>query len=361
MKTSMQAESPDEASLALGAAVFGKLSMVDRTPHAITLACGEELGSLRVKILAVNEFDSDRKRMSIVVQLPDGRFTLWVKGADSSMFPLSKVDQTVLSTKEAVNYFSSEGLRTLVFAKRELTREELFGLGEAGQEAFDAFQASSSPSSDIRGGGWMDDYHDAISSVKDRRKRLAAVAESIEKRMTVLGCVGIQDELATNVGETIDILKEAGIKIWMLTGDKAETAISVGRACHLIPPSTPNNPCDVEKLTGMTDENELRQRLQDILYSLISSQEIDSEEYMASSVNLFRANKGSESSKQTKGNDQNTVSSSFPFHPYSYGNTSNHPQWQQQGSINQQTAPSSRRETEEQRRRRLEQQSRSWS
>lgn len=53
----------------------------------------------------------------------------------------------------------------------------------------------------------------------------------IETDLLLLGGTAIEDKLQDNVGQTIKQLKETGIKIWVLTGDKVETAINIGYAC----------------------------------------------------------------------------------------------------------------------------------
>lgn len=60
------------------------------------------------------------------------------------------------------------------------------------------------------------------------------IQEEIEKNLVLVGATAIEDKLQDRVGETIDALKEAGIKVWVLTGDKVETAINIGFACKLL-------------------------------------------------------------------------------------------------------------------------------
>lgn len=81
---------------------------------------------------------------------------------------------------------------------------------------------------------WLKLYHNASLVTKDREKRTEEAAEIIEQELTVIGVTGIYDQLGDLVPETIALLLEAQIKIWILTGDKQETAINVAKSCRLI-------------------------------------------------------------------------------------------------------------------------------
>jgi len=78
----------------------------------------------------------------------------------------------------------------------------------------------------------------ALGATTDREKTLAEVYEEIERDLEVLGGTAIEDKLQDGVPETIAILRAAGIKVWMLTGDKQETAINIGHTCNLFGPDT---------------------------------------------------------------------------------------------------------------------------
>ena len=81
---------------------------------------------------------------------------------------------------------------------------------------------------------WQERYFAAKTALQGREERLAAVAEEIEKRLQLLGCTAIEDKLQAGVPQCIERLAAAGIRIWVLTGDKQETAINVGFACSLL-------------------------------------------------------------------------------------------------------------------------------
>ncbi|XP_066393576.1 phospholipid-transporting ATPase 1-like isoform X5 [Miscanthus floridulus] len=203
-----QGESPDEQALVSAAAAYGFV-LVERTSgHIVIDVLGEKL---RYDVLGLHEFDSDRKRMSVIIGCPDKSVKLFVKGADSSMFGV--IDKTVnsdvvQSTEKHLHSYSSLGLRTLVIGMRELSQEE--------------FQE------------WQMAYEKASTALLGRGNQLRNVAANIETNLRLLGATGIDDKLQDGVPEAIEKLREAGIKVWVLTGDKQETAISIGYSCKLL-------------------------------------------------------------------------------------------------------------------------------
>ena len=64
--------------------------------------------------------------------------------------------------------------------------------------------------------------------------KLAELYDSYEKGLDYVGASAIEDKLQYGVPETIDMLIKANIKVWVLTGDKQETAIEIGKSCKLI-------------------------------------------------------------------------------------------------------------------------------
>ena len=156
------------------------------------------------------EFTSDRKRESVFVK--DGNFyKLYIKGADSIIEELldKSTPPIVLErSRYFVNYFSSEGYRTLYIAMRIVTEEE-----------YEDF---------------IYDLNKAQSEIKNKKKKLDEVYATIEKNLTLLGVTIVEDKLQENVPEVIKELREADIKIWMLTGDKLTTAYNIGLSCNLL-------------------------------------------------------------------------------------------------------------------------------
>nr|XP_024934720.2 phospholipid-transporting ATPase 1-like isoform X1 [Ziziphus jujuba var. spinosa]XP_048319443.1 phospholipid-transporting ATPase 1-like isoform X1 [Ziziphus jujuba var. spinosa] len=206
---SYQGESPDEQALVAAASAYG-YTLFERTSGHIVIDVNGE--NLRLDVLGLHEFDSVRKRMSVVIRFPNNAVKVLVKGADTSMFSIladSGMDDHVRSaTQKHLSEYSSQGLRTLVVAARDLTGEEL-------QQ-------------------WQYMYEDASTSLTDRAIKLRQTAGSIECKLKLLGATAIEDKLQDGVPEAIECLRQAGIKVWVLTGDKQETAISIGVSCKLL-------------------------------------------------------------------------------------------------------------------------------
>ncbi|CAI5509421.1 unnamed protein product [Closterium sp. Naga37s-1] len=262
---------------------------------AVTAHCGllyPFTSNREYTILALIEFNSTRKRMSVVVRDPSNRILLMTKGADSVIYerlaPTGR--QHLEATRATLHRYGEAGLRTLALAYRELSEEEC--------------------------GEWLERFEGARRSLSAEREALVdAAAEEIEQGLTLLGATAVEDKLqqgvswvglgrvsvaplkppcaphpspphparppcsslppfpppprpappplcsSSNLGvlfshsppqvreaidrltqagikiwvpEAIDRLAQAGIKIWVLTGDKLETAINIGFACSLL-------------------------------------------------------------------------------------------------------------------------------
>ncbi|PNY28583.1 Phospholipid-transporting ATPase [Tolypocladium capitatum] len=329
-----QAASPDELALVEAARDLG-IVLVDRPAQSIKLQTRDADGSLRTEtyqVLDVIEFSSSRKRMSIIIRMPDGRLCILCKGADNvimsrlklshlaeqkakdigrrasvrktfeqdqailrrmseqasaratprtslalkraestndrpealrlslgprfsqqegvgswltrrqaeemasprmsadvlrsprqSLFrppspenvDCSRVDESAAANEAAVfencfqhiDDFASEGLRTLLYAYRYLDDDEY--------------------------ARWKELYREAETSLVDRQKLIEEAGDVIEQRFELAGATAIEDKLQDGVPETIDKLRRANIKVWMLTGDKRETAINIGHSARL--------------------------------------------------------------------------------------------------------------------------------
>ncbi|NXI51384.1 AT8A2 ATPase, partial [Chloroceryle aenea] len=201
-----QASSPDEGALVKGAKKLGYV-FTARTPHSVIIdALGKEE---TFEILNVLEFSSNRKRMSVIVRTPSGQLRLYCKGADNVIFErLSKDSQYMEQTLCHLEYFAAEGLRTLCIAYADLS---------------ETFYRK-----------WLKVYNESSTVLKDRTQKLEECYEIIEKNLLLLGATAIEDRLQAGVPETIVTLMKAGIKIWILTGDKQETALNIGYSCRLI-------------------------------------------------------------------------------------------------------------------------------
>ena len=156
------------------------------------------------------EFSSDRKRESVLVK-EGNLYKLYVKGADSIIEELLDESTPPIILEKSryfVNLFSKEGYRTLYIAMRLLTEVE-----------YEDF---------------IFDLNKAQSEINNKREKLDEVYASVEKNLTLLGATIVEDKLQENVPQVIKELREADIKIWMLTGDKLSTAYNIGLSCNLI-------------------------------------------------------------------------------------------------------------------------------
>ncbi|KAM6361016.1 phospholipid-transporting ATPase IA isoform 3-T3 [Alca torda] len=163
----------------------------------------------RYELLNVLEFTSTRKRMSVIVRTPSGKLRLYCKGADTVIYDrLAESSKYKEITLKHLEQFATEGLRTLCFAVAEISESDY-------QE-------------------WLDCYHRASTAIQNRALKLEESYELIEKNLQLLGATAIEDKLQDKVPETIETLMKADIKIWILTGDKQETAINIGHSCKLL-------------------------------------------------------------------------------------------------------------------------------
>lgn len=222
-----KAQSPDEEALVATARDMG-FTVLGNSGEGINL---NVLGVDRhYQILNTIEFNSTRKRMSSIVRMPDGRIVLICKGADSVIYArLKKGEQRELrkDTAEHLEMFAREGLRTLCIAHKVLDEQE--------------YRV------------WKKDYDAAASALEDREEKLESVAELIEQDLLLLGGTAIEDRLQDGVPDTISLLGDAGIKLWVLTGDKVETAINIGFSCNLL-----NNDMELIHLKVVEEENSTR-------------------------------------------------------------------------------------------------------
>lgn len=345
-----QAASPDELALVKAAQDLGML-LIDRPAQSIRLQFTNEHGAITeesYEVLDVIEFSSKRKRMSIIIRLPDRRICIFSKGADSVI--LSRLRQRRLAMEKAsavdrqasirksmeqekalrkMSVQSTRNSRSLARATSNLShRTGIFGRKSTGKRstsrrpqslatdgitsptfmregnttdaAGDENWAYQSPRRSTSRGrsmellaspvgmldpyeGMVDEsiavsdsavfercfqhiddfaceglrtllyayryvdaadynqwkrvYHEATTSLVNRQERIEAAAELIEQNLDLAGATAIEDKLQQGVPETIEMLRRANIKVWMLTGDKRETAINIAHSagiCKLV-------------------------------------------------------------------------------------------------------------------------------
>ena len=209
-----KAQSPDEAALVQAAADVG-FEFRGRDRDVLLLRTPFAPEPLRFRLLNILEFTSTRKRMSIIVrQLGEddqpGTHPIFLlcKGADNVIFerlaPGGEELKTV--TGDQLDMFAREGLRTLTLAYRVIPENEYES--------------------------WVEQYRSAIVSVDNRDSEIERVSDEAEQNLLLLGATAIEDKLQDGVPEAIADLKRSGIKIWVLTGDKLETAIGVSFHSH---------------------------------------------------------------------------------------------------------------------------------
>ncbi|XP_077253385.1 putative phospholipid-transporting ATPase 5 [Tasmannia lanceolata] len=213
-KLNYEAESPEEVAFLIASQEFG-FKFCKRTQSAMVL---KELDlSSRVeiereyKLLNLLEFSSSRKRMSVIVSDEDGQIFLLCKGADSIIFDRLANDGKLYqeATNAHLSDYAEDGLRTLALAYRRIEPAEYKK--------------------------WNSIFTQAKTTIgPEREKLLESASEMIERDMFLLGAVAVEDKLQKGVPECIDKLAQAGLKIWLLTGDKQETAINIGFACSLL-------------------------------------------------------------------------------------------------------------------------------
>ncbi|KAG8643295.1 probable phospholipid-transporting ATPase 4 [Manihot esculenta] len=209
-----EAESPDEGAFLVAAREFG-FEFCKRTQSGVIVrekyAHPGQLVEREFKILNLLEFTSKRKRMSVIVKDEDGQILLLCKGADSIIFDrLAKHGRLYEeTTTKHLNEYGEAGLRTLALAYKKLTESE-----------YDA---------------WNSEFMKAKTSIGgDRDGMLERVADMIERELILVGATAVEDKLQKGVPQCIDKLAQAGLKLWVLTGDKMETAINIGYACSLL-------------------------------------------------------------------------------------------------------------------------------
>ena len=233
-----RAESPDELALVQGAAKMNCSVLERGTVNMSTSLFGERCD---FTVCAVNQFNSARKRASLLLKNSRGEYLLVCKGADNIMIPLCEVgsEQRKEIDKDLLD-LAVKGLRTLVVAQKKL----------------DEKTAEK----------WLRDYADAASPMDNRAQKLDDVAAELELNMELLGITAIEDKLQDQVPEVIADLAKAGIVLWMLTGDKEETAINIGRSCNLV--LTDTKLFMLTGIKGSTPMKEGMRRYHDLLRSI---------------------------------------------------------------------------------------------
>lgn len=211
-----EAESPDELAL-VNAAYSYDCCLINRSPNHILVSVPNK-GLVEYEVLKILPFDSSRKCMSIVVRRTGTQeIVLYTKGADSTIMPVlspcspsSPEGLMREKTQQQLDMYAREGLRILVMAKRNLNASDYTE--------------------------WWARHQEIEMSMENRERRLRDSFAKLESNLTLLGATGIEDRLQEGVPETIQSLLSAGIAVWVLTGDKPETAINIAYSARLFTP-----------------------------------------------------------------------------------------------------------------------------
>ncbi|KII68313.1 Phospholipid-transporting ATPase IB [Thelohanellus kitauei] len=202
-----QSSSPDEIAIVNSLNSFG-FKFVKRTQQGVLI---DYFGTHEFwKILYSIEFTSERKRMSVIAMSPDNQYYMFTKGSDDVV--LKRLSPSHAYHFEFTSYhlesFAKLGFRTLCVAYKTMSSPEV--------------------------GAVLAKFKEATAHLENRRMMHDQVADTVESGLTILGCTGIEDKLQEKVRETIQQLRGANIKIWMMTGDMMETAVNVGFSTELI-------------------------------------------------------------------------------------------------------------------------------
>jgi len=216
--TTYQASSPDEIAIVRWTESVG-LRLMHRDRHSITLQSVDTSRIVvKVRILDIFPFTSEGKRMGVIlrflqgtgstVDLADEAGELWFyqKGADTVMASIVAANDWL--DEETAN-MAREGLRTLVIGRKKLSTHQYRD--------------------------FSNQYKEASMSLQRRDSSMARVVKDhLERNLELLGVTGVEDKLQKDVKPSLELLRNAGIKIWMLTGDKVETAQCVAVSAKLV-------------------------------------------------------------------------------------------------------------------------------
>ena len=163
-------------------------------------------------VLNVLNFSSERKRMSIIVKDKNNIIKLYCKGADSEIMKrMSKNSKDNIYsnfTFKCVDKLSCKGYRSLLIAYKIINEEDYIK--------------------------WNNELKSSEMNLAKKDKLVDKCYDKIENELELIGATMVEDKLQDLVPETIKDLRMAGIKIWVLTGDKVDTAENIALSCNLI-------------------------------------------------------------------------------------------------------------------------------
>jgi magnesium-transporting ATPase (P-type) len=237
--------SPDEVVLVQAAKELG-LEFIERVGKYSKVKIFDEIHQFEV--LHRFEYSSVRARSSIIIKDSKGIIKLYMKGADSIILKrINEYSQEWLfpTTKEHLEKFAKDGLRTLCYSMKLLTQEELTSWEAVYKEI----------------------HHMAIID-KTCVKELEQTISDIESNTLLLGVSGLEDKLQDDVRNVLADFIEAGINCWMLTGDKLDTAESIGYSCKLF-----NDDTEVFKIKASDDKYKVIEQVKNIIFQMEDMEE----------------------------------------------------------------------------------------
>ena len=204
-----QSSSPDEKALVYFARYQNYILSNRSIDNYVTL----EIKGETKKYLLLNtlEYSSERKRMSVIVKSPTGEIYVYAKGADSMIEQLlckeDKHSALLTSTNGFLRQFACKGLRTLMIAYKEIS-EEYYN-------------------------NWNKKYESVVKNVSHKESDINELYDEMENNFNILGSTAIEDELQDDVDVIINSMIKTGMRVWMLTGDKLDTAKNIATSCKL--------------------------------------------------------------------------------------------------------------------------------
>ena len=200
-----QGSSPDEVSLVKGASLLG-VKFKSKIKGELYIEDEINGKNRHYELKMMLPFDSYRKRMSVIVfNKEENKYELFIKGADTVMNRLIKFKKNEKEEVKRINsILSHKGLRILMMAKKTLKEED------------------------------VNLYLNKYKEIKNNKKEIEKLFETIEKNVKFCGTSAIEDKLQDGVPETINTLIACNIHIWLLTGDKVDTSLEIAKSSNLI-------------------------------------------------------------------------------------------------------------------------------
>ncbi len=227
-----QASSPDELAIVKGCSLNG-FRFIERQVGGLVLKVSEDIR--RFEVLHCVEFSSERKRMTLVARISEQVY-VFCKGADDIIFSRLSKSENTGPLQSTIESFAKSGLRTLCFSRKKISNDEW--------------------------SAWCNRY------MENPKLMVSEGIDKLERNLELLGATAVEDRLASDVPETIISLQEAGIKVWILTGDRIETAMNIGVACRLLSESKKQI-----TLTGIEAIGQLKTLLKGVASSIKTSEE----------------------------------------------------------------------------------------